>query len=186
LKLTVLIAATLKSVGVIVATVNVPAVAVKNMFESLSSRSFPDESKLLSINVEVVAVESGLVKPDTSIWKKVPAESALFKVTFIVRVALLPVQEAVIEGGSIIVHERVPVEIDVVGGRVISSLPPEPTAVIVVDHTERVVLELTVFVALWTPTDTKVAELASPSNKVLIIKNTKVTYTCLRLILNSK
>jgi hypothetical protein len=156
------------------------------MLVSLSSKLFPDESKVLNSNVEVVAVESGLVKPETSTWKKVPEESALFKVTLIVREALLPVQEAVIVGGSIIVHERVPVEIDVVGGRIISSLPPESIGLILVDHTERVVLELTVLVALWTPTDTKVAELTGPSNKVLIIKNTKATYTCLCLILNSK
>lgn len=45
-------------------------------------------------------------------------------------------------------HANVPVEIDVVEGMIISILPPELIAVIVVDQTESVVLALTVLVAL--------------------------------------
>lgn len=59
-----------------------------------------------------------------------------------------PVQVTVIVGGSTIDHVSVPLVIDVVGGTVISNLPPAFTAVIVVENKDNVVTSLTVLTAL--------------------------------------
>lgn len=119
LTLIVFEAATVGSVGVMLAPVKVPEVAVRKIPDVFESRRVPVELKVRNSNVLVVIVESGLVNPCMFIWKNVPPAKAPVKVTVIVLVGATPVQEIEIVGGSTIVQDKLPLAIEVVGGTII-------------------------------------------------------------------
>ena len=105
------------------------------------------------------------------IWKKVPPGKAPDKVTVMVLVGATPLHETDIVGGSIIVQDKLPLAIEVVGGTIISNLPPALMEVIVVEYKDKVVVALTVLVALSTPTLAKVAAFVFDSKSDVVMIN---------------
>jgi hypothetical protein len=173
-KFTVFRAATVKSVGVMVADVKLPAVAVKNIPVNFSSIVVPEEFLVRKVKVSVVWVESGLVKPDKSIWKKVLAPRAWFRVAIMVRVEVFPVHETVMVEGSTIDHDKTPFAIDVVKGTTISNEPPASTEFTVVEKRARVVVALTCVLELCTPTFPRVAQSVFRINRIQMNNTTNL------------
>lgn len=82
------------------------------------------------------------------------------RVAVIVRDVPEPEHDTVMPDGSIIVHDKVPVDISVVDGTIILNWPLDGIEFILVENTDNVVVALTVLTKLWTPTFERVPHFA--------------------------